>query len=53
MHALVAVDLHVIWQQVFHPHHVFFRSEEQLPRLASGKVAKHKLQQEAKLELGC
>lgn len=34
------------------PHHVFFRSEEQLPRLASGKVAKHKLQQEAKLELG-
>ena len=35
------------------PHHVFFRTEEQLPRLASGKVAKHKLQQEAKLELGC
>ncbi|HEX4737331.1 MAG TPA: AMP-binding protein [Allosphingosinicella sp.] len=35
------------------PHHVFFRSEEDLPRLASGKVAKHKLQQEAKLELGC
>ena len=26
MHALVAVDLHVIWQQVFHPHSVFFRT---------------------------
>lgn len=35
------------------PHHVFFRSEAQLPRLASGKVAKYKLQEEAKLELGC
>jgi polar amino acid transport system permease protein len=26
MHALVAVDLHVIWQQVFHPHNVFFHT---------------------------
>ena len=26
MHALVAVDLHIIWQQVFHPHSVFFRT---------------------------
>jgi polar amino acid transport system permease protein len=26
MHGLVAVDLHVIWQQVFHPHSVFFRT---------------------------
>jgi polar amino acid transport system permease protein len=26
MHALVAVDLHVIWQQVFHPKNVFFRT---------------------------
>jgi polar amino acid transport system permease protein len=26
MHALVAVDLHVIWQQVFHPNSVFFRT---------------------------
>src|SRR5690348_4610100 len=26
MHALVAVDLHVIWQQVFHPSNVFFRT---------------------------
>lgn len=26
MHALVAVDWHVIWQQVFHPHSVFFRT---------------------------
>ncbi|MBO9355886.1 AMP-binding protein [Bordetella petrii] len=34
------------------PHHVFFRSESQLPRLASGKVAKHKLAQEAAEELG-
>src|SRR5262249_44165854 len=25
MHGLVAVDLHVIWQQVFHPDHVLFR----------------------------
>ena len=35
------------------PHHVFFRSEEDLPRLASGKVAKHRLAEEAKRELGC
>lgn len=34
------------------PHHVFFRDEEQLPRLASGKVAKHKLIEEARAELG-
>jgi polar amino acid transport system permease protein len=26
MHALVAVDMHVIWQQVFHPKSVFFRT---------------------------
>jgi polar amino acid transport system permease protein len=26
MHALVAVDLHVIWQQVFHPQSIFFRT---------------------------
>jgi len=26
MHGLVAVDLHVIWQQVFHPHNIFFRT---------------------------
>ena len=26
MHGLVAVDLHVIWQQVFHPNNVFFRT---------------------------
>ena len=32
------------------PHHVVFRSEEQLPRLASGKVAKHRLVQEATRE---
>jgi polar amino acid transport system permease protein len=25
MHGLVAVDLHVIWQQVFHPDHILFR----------------------------
>ena len=29
------------------PHHVFFRTEDQLPRLASGKVAKHVLAREA------
>lgn len=29
------------------PHAVFFRTEEQLPRLASGKVAKHRLIEEA------
>ena len=32
------------------PHHVVFRSEEQLPRLASGKVAKYRLVQEATRE---
>jgi polar amino acid transport system permease protein len=26
MHGLVAVDLHVIWQQVFHPDHILFRT---------------------------
>ncbi|HKN63451.1 MAG TPA: ABC transporter permease subunit, partial [Gaiellaceae bacterium] len=26
MHGLVAVDWHVIWQQVFHPNHIFFRT---------------------------
>lgn len=34
------------------PHHVLFRREDQLPRLASGKVAKHRLAEEARLELG-
>jgi fatty-acyl-CoA synthase len=34
------------------PHHVLFRTESQLPRLASGKVAKYKLVEEAKRELG-
>jgi fatty-acyl-CoA synthase len=34
------------------PHHVLFRSESQLPRLASGKVAKHRLAEEARRELG-
>ncbi len=34
------------------PHHVIFRSEEELPRLASGKIAKHKLREEALSELG-
>jgi fatty-acyl-CoA synthase len=34
------------------PHHIFFRREEQLPRLASGKVAKHQLAAEARRELG-
>ncbi|CAN5745122.1 AMP-binding protein [soil metagenome] len=33
------------------PHHVFFRTESQLPRLASGKVAKFKLVEEARTEL--
>jgi fatty-acyl-CoA synthase len=32
------------------PHHVLFRSEGQLPRLASGKIAKHRLQEEARRE---
>jgi polar amino acid transport system permease protein len=26
MHGLVAVDWHVIWQQVFHPNHILFRT---------------------------
>ncbi len=34
------------------PHRVLFRSEEDLPRLASGKIAKHRLRQEAQDELG-
>ncbi len=34
------------------PHHVLFRSEDQLPRLASGKIAKHRLAEEARQELG-
>lgn len=33
------------------PHHILFRSEGQLPRLASGKVAKYRLVEEAKREL--
>jgi fatty-acyl-CoA synthase len=34
------------------PHHIFFRSESQLPRLATGKIAKVKLGDEARAELG-
>lgn len=34
------------------PHHIFFRSEAQLPRLATGKIAKVKLAEEARAELG-
>jgi fatty-acyl-CoA synthase len=34
------------------PHHVFFRKQDQLPRLASGKVSKYRLQLEAARELG-
>lgn len=34
------------------PHHIFQREESQLPRLASGKVAKFKLAEEARSELG-
>jgi fatty-acyl-CoA synthase len=34
------------------PHHVFFRADADLPRLASGKVAKYRLVEEAKRELG-
>jgi fatty-acyl-CoA synthase len=34
------------------PHHIFFRQEAQLPRLASGKIAKFKLIEEARKELG-
>jgi polar amino acid transport system permease protein len=26
MHGLVAIDWHVIWQQVFHPNHILFRT---------------------------
>lgn len=34
------------------PHNILFRREDQLPRLASGKVAKYRLQEEAIRELG-
>ena len=34
------------------PHHILFRREDQIPRLASGKVAKVQLAAEAKRELG-
>lgn len=34
------------------PHHVFFRSEEEIPRLSSGKVAKIELREWAEKELG-
>ena len=34
------------------PHHVLFRTESELPRLASGKVATYRLREEATLELG-
>jgi len=34
------------------PHHVLFRTESQLPRLASGKVSKPRLVEDAKAELG-
>lgn len=34
------------------PHHVLFRSEDQLPRLATGKVAKYRLIEEAVSEIG-
>ena len=34
------------------PHHVFVRREAQLPRLASGKIAKYRLVEEAMRELG-
>jgi fatty-acyl-CoA synthase len=34
------------------PHHVLFRNESQLPRLASGKVSKPRLVEEAQRELG-
>jgi fatty-acyl-CoA synthase len=33
------------------PHHILFRSADQLPRLVSGKVAKARLIEEARLEL--
>lgn len=34
------------------PHHVFVRTQAQLPRLASGKVAKYRLVEDARRELG-
>lgn len=34
------------------PHHIFVRNETQLPRLASGKIAKYQLVEEAIRELG-
>ncbi len=34
------------------PHHVLFRTTAQLPRVATGKVAKHRLLEEARDELG-
>ncbi len=34
------------------PHYVFFRSEDELPRLATGKIAKQKLIEDARHELG-
>jgi fatty-acyl-CoA synthase len=34
------------------PHHVLFRTEDQLPRLASGKVAKARLVEQAQAEIG-
>ncbi len=34
------------------PHHVLFRSTAQLPRVASGKIARHRLVEEARTELG-
>ncbi len=34
------------------PHHVLFRTEAQLPRLATGKVAKYRLVEDAIAELG-
>ena len=34
------------------PHHIFVRNEIQLPRLASGKIAKYQLVEEAMRELG-
>lgn len=33
------------------PHHILFRSEDQLPRLATGKIAKVRLKEEAQREL--
>jgi fatty-acyl-CoA synthase len=34
------------------PHHVLFRTEQQLPRLQSGKVSKYRLVEDAQRELG-